>query len=653
MGFLTKYFTLILLLFIAQYDSSNSVTANFVQETDALLALKAIFNDPFLNKNWTGSLHCYADYPSQWYGIQCSHDDRVTGISLQSMGLTGKVSADAFAYFPELTLISLNNNSISGNVVNLSSNRKMKHIDLSGNRLYGQISPSLLSLDLLESLQLQDNSLTGPIPEFNQSSLKVFNVSNNNLKGKIPTTPVLQSFSSASYYNNQGLCGPPAENPCNSSAFSEKYTSNSDNKDSSKRTYKFATVFLIFDVIGLVAVMLLFILYYKRAKKLKKMIKNMQKDLKEAEAEVEVEAEAEVEVEAEAEAEERVVAVEEKREENNNKKKLIFMEGVEAEFELNDLFKAPAEGLGKGIFGNTYKAKLEGYMGIKSVVVKRLRDLKPLSNEEFTKQVNMIHAHHNHPNLLPLLAYYYSKDEKLLVYKYAENGNLFNRIHGEKSSKDRIAFTWSSRLSVARGVARALEYLHINISGMIPHGNLKSTNILLDEHETVVVSDYGLSSLVALPIASQRMVSYKSPEYQSNKRVSRKSDVWSYGCLLLELLTSRVSVHSAPPGINGVDLSTWVHRAVREEWTAEIFDPEISKHRRACHGMLKLLQIALRCCDKSPEKRPEMTEVVRVVENIKVVEESEDEEDLSGDPSLTDDSLSITAPAMVAGDQRL
>ncbi|KAK4845122.1 hypothetical protein QYF36_001155 [Acer negundo] len=652
MGFLTKYFTLITLLFISQYDPSNSISEYLVQERDALLVLKAIFNDPFLKTNWTG-LHCYADYPSQWYGIQCSHDDRVTGISLQSMGLTGKVSANAFAYFPELTLISFNNNSISGNVVNLSSNHKLKHIDLSGNRLYGQISPSLLSLDLLESLQLQDNSLTGPIPEFNQSSLKVFNVSNNNLKGKIPTTPVLQSFSSASYSNNPELCGPPSENPCNSSAFSEKYTSDSDNKDSSKRTYKFATIFLIFDVIGLVAVILLFILYYKRAKKLKKMMKNMQKDLKEDEAEAEAEAE------AGAEAEERVVVVEEKREENK-KKKLIFMGGVEEEFELNDLFKAPAEGLGKGIFGNTYKANLEGYMGIKSVVVKRLRDLKPLSNEEFTKQVNMIYAHQNHPNLLPLLAYYYSKDEKLLVYKYAENGNLFNRIHvhvsksaGEKSSKDRIAFRWSSRLSVARGVARALEYLHINIGGIVPHGNLKSTNILLDEHEKVVVSDYGLSSLVALPIASQRMVSYKSPEYQSNKRVSRKSDVWSYGCLILELLTSRVSVHSAPPGINGVDLSTWVHRAVREEWTAEIFDPEISKQRRACHGMLKLLQIALHCCDKSPEKRPEMTEVVRVIENIKVVDESEDESDLSGDPSYTDDSLTITAPAMVAGNQRL
>ncbi|KAH7575615.1 hypothetical protein JRO89_XS02G0162900 [Xanthoceras sorbifolium] len=577
---------------------------------DALRALKTMFNDPFLNKNWTTGLHC-----SQWYGIQCSDDHRITGVSLVSMGLTGNVSADAFINFPELSLISFKNNSISGNVMNLSSNHKLKHIDLSGNRLYGLISPSLLSLNLLESLQLQDNSLTGPLLEFNQSSLKVFNVSNNNLSGPIPTTTVLQLFTSASYSNNSDICGPPTSNTC---SFSEKYTSNSDNKDSTK-TYKFATMFLIFDVIGLVAVLLLFMLYCKKERKLKKMIKRMQKETKE---------------------EERV----------EDKKKLIFMAGVEARFELNDLLEAPAEGLGKGIFGNSYKAKLEGCNMGGGVVVKRLRDLKPLSNEEFTKQLHII-AHHNHPNLLPLLAYYYSNEEKFLVYKYAENGNLFDRIHGEKSSKkDRIAFKWSSRLSVAIGVARAMEYLHLNTksqSGLVPHGNLKSKNILLDEDETVLVSDYGLSSLVALPIAAQRMVSYKSPEYQSTKRVSRKSDVWSYGCLVLELLTSRVSVHSAPPGVNGVDLSSWVHRAVREEWTAEIFDQEISVQTNAVHGMLKLLQIALHCCDKSPEKRPEMTEVVKEVENIKVVE-SEDEEDLSVDQSLTDESLSITAMPLVA-----
>lgn len=83
------------------------------------------------------------------------------------------------------------------------------------------------------------------------------------------------------------------------------------------------------------------------------------------------------------------------------------------------------------------------------------------------------------------------------------------------------------RLSVARGVARGLEYLHINKKSqrIVPHGNLKSSNVLLDEKEEVIVSDYGFASLVALPIATQRMMSYNSPEYREAKRVSKQSDV--------------------------------------------------------------------------------------------------------------------------------
>lgn len=210
---------------------------------------------------------------------------------------------------------------------------------------------------------------------------------------------------------------------------------------------------------------------------------------------------------------------------------------------------------------------------------------------------------------------------------------------------DRIRFRWSARLSVARSVARALEYLHNNTKSqsIAPHGNLKSTNVLLNSNEMVLVTDYGLTSLIAQPIAAQRLVSSKSTEYQATKRVSKKSDVWSYGLLLLELLTGRVSIHSAPPGTNGVDLYGWVHRAVREEWTAEVFDIEISANRNAGPGMLELLRIAMRCCDKSPDNRPEMTEVVREVENIRVVE-SEDE-----DESISDESRSTTASMSIKG----
>lgn len=205
-------------------------------------------------------------------------------------------------------------------------------------------------------------------------------------------------------------------------------------------------------------------------------------------------------------------------------------------------------------------------------------------------------------------------------------------------------------------MAKAIEYLHLNTKSpqaIIPHGNLKTTNILLDANTTPLVTDFGLTALISHPIAAQRMISYKSPEYQSVKKLTKKSDVWCLGIVLLELLTGRVSIHSASAGMIGVDLCSWVHRAVREEWTAEIFDTEIASQRSAAKGMLSLLKIAMKCCEKSPEKRPEIGEVVRELESLRTatteveVEENEIGDLSSTDRSLTDESYSTTASVSV------
>ncbi|XVE66530.1 hypothetical protein DITRI_Ditri08aG0086600 [Diplodiscus trichospermus] len=616
------------LLVTILFSLCRSCFGQYEEERNALYALKHNFNDPFLNDNWNG-LQCYEN-TSFWYGIQCING-RVTAILLEGMGLSGKAIADAFAVLSELMTLSLKNNSMSGNIMDFSSNKKLKDIDLSKNMFDGPIPWSFISLNFLESLQLQDNHLTGRIPAFNQPSLTVFNVSNNNISGPIPGTRTLRSFGAASYSNN----GP---NMCDAYSGTCYFSENDTAGDSRKKSL--ATILLVFDIIGLVTVILLLILYCKKSRKLKKLIRKYRLEENE-DLELELEG-------ADYYKESKEESILHANEEKGN---IIFMED-EACFDLNDLLRASAEGLGKGLFGSSYKTRREGRP---SVVVKRLRNLKPLSYEEFTKLIKVI-ANQKHPNLLPLLGYYYSQDEKLFIYRYVKNGNLFNRLHRGRGTRDRIPFRWSSRLSVARGVAQALEYLHLNPNSsqfLVPHGNLKLSNILLDDDETVLVSDYSLTSLAAHPIAAQHMVSYKSPEYQNSKRVSRKSDVWSFGCLLLELLTGRLSVHSAPPGINGVDLYSWVHRAVREEyWTAEIFDMELSVQRSAAPGMLNLLQVAIRCCDKTPEKRPEMTEIVREIDSIKAVESDYDYE-LSLDRSLTDESFSAnTSSVIVVGDGR-
>ncbi|OWM87750.1 probable inactive receptor kinase At1g48480 [Punica granatum] len=637
------------------------------QERDALYALKANFNHPFLNKNWTG-LQCYMNEPPYWYGIQCING-RVTGILLENMDLTGTIKFDTFIFLPELVALSFRNNSLTGTLMNFAANQQLTSVDLSGNKFHGPISQSLASLDLLISLQLQGNNLTGQIPEFDQPTLILFNVSNNNLSGLIPSTRTLQSFGPDSFLDNPKLCGPPTLNSCNLSTSKEQQdgsqapeqppgesNTKSNKKNSSLSHY--AVIFLLFDVVGLVAVVILFFLYYKKSKELKKFMKDENKEEEEEEEEdervrVQVQVQGRRLEEANRDQEKPEEAVVEGRRSvfgaEEKEGKLVFMDKSIANFELSDLLKATAEGLGRGIFGNSYKALLEDGQ---AVVVKRLRDLKPMTDEEFTRKLISV-ASLSHLNLLPPLAYYYSKDEKLLVYRFAEKGNLFNRIHGGRGGRDRVPFRWNARLSAARGAALALEHLHRSSrasNGIVPHGNLKSSNVLFDQNGEVLITDYGFASLIAAPIACHSMMAYKSPEYQSSKRISHKSDVWSYGALLLELLSGRISAFSAPPGTSGVNLCTWVHRAVREEWTAEIFDVEISVQRNAAPGMLRLLQLALRCCDNAPERRPEMAEIVRELASMKPVD-SEDESDMSYDRSLTDESASTSASGP-AGDEK-
>ncbi|CAM8937644.1 unnamed protein product [Rhodiola kirilowii] len=594
------------------------------EERDALLALRDSFNDTFLKKNWNG-LMCYMNNPPKWYGIQCTNG-RVTGILLEEMGLNGSIRVDAFVNLTQLSILSFKNNLISGPLMDFSSNPKLSFIDLSFNRFDGHVHQSLTGLPNLGSLQLNENHITGHLPAFSQSSLRYFNVSYNDLTGPVPDTSVLQSFGSSSYFGNPELCGPPTQTPC-SSKFGEPspepLRSSTDDQGKPKKL-NFTTIFIIVDTALLILVLLIVFFFCKKRSRNKKQNQASIKQDTSTEP----------------------IQTPDKRQEPQIKGKLAFIDD-EIRFELGDLLKASAEGLGTGNFGNTYKALLEDGPAF---VVKRLRDLKPLSVQEFEKQVRLI-ADLQHPNLLPLIAFYTSRDEKLMIYTHIQSGNLFNRIQGRRS-KNRIPFRWSSRLTVARGVAKAVEYLHFNTKSaqaVVPHGNLKTTNILLGADDTPLVTDYGLTALISIPIAAQRMVSYKSPEYQTARKLTKKSDVWCLGIVLMELLTGRVSVHSATAGMSGVDLCSWVHRAVREEWTAEIFDTEIAVQRSAAQGMLRVLKLAMRCCDKSPDKRPEIGEVVRELESLKTPsaeEEGEDDvsDDVSGtDRSLTDESYCTTA----------
>lgn len=414
-----------------------------MKERVALNSLKANLDNPFLNKVWNGA-HCYTN-ASLWFGVRCNSNGLVIEIALENMGLKGDLRSNAFISFTELSVLSIKNNSLSGNlVIDFSFNRKLTRVDLSGNLFSGQVPISLAGIPVLKALFLQGNSLTGSIPAFNQPSLEDFNVSDNNLGGPIPKTRALQSFGHDSYDGNPGLCGPPTSMACNSNGNdTAEHGDETDHKSflgSLKHIVK-GYLFVI-EFVFLIVIILLFVLYYKKSRKLKKMM-NEYKERGEIKHE---KSEDDRLVIAEVEGDQRSRPIGNNNLNtrpigNNNylntsgqeRRKLVFVadnygQGSNSTFEMSDLLKASAEELGQGTFGNCYKAMMEGKP---PVVVKRLRNLKPMTDEEFTKRLLQI-ANQKHPNLLPILAYHNNKqNERLLLYKYVEKGNLFDRLHGE------------------------------------------------------------------------------------------------------------------------------------------------------------------------------------------------------------------------------
>ncbi|KAK8514378.1 hypothetical protein V6N12_009084 [Hibiscus sabdariffa] len=199
------------------------------------------------------------------------------------------------------------------------------------------------------------------------------------------------------------------------------------------------------------------------------------------------------------------------------KNKLFFFEGCSYNFDLEDLWKASTEILGKGSYGTTYKAALEEGT---QVVVKRLKEVA-VGKREFEQQMEVMEmVGRQHPNVLLIRGYYYSKNEKLIVYNYMPAGSLFSLLHviGNRTSAGRIPTDWDSRMKIALGTARGIEHIHAEGSGKCIHGNIKSSNILLKPIEAL--------------------------------EVTQKSDVYSFGVLLLEMLTAKSPLQ--PSGCDGV-----------------------------------------------------------------------------------------------------
>ncbi|XP_062204777.1 leucine-rich repeat receptor-like protein kinase PXC1 [Phragmites australis] len=333
-----------------------------------------------------------------------------------------------------------------------------------------------------------------------------------------------------------------------------------------------------------------------------------------------------------------------------------LQQGRRSRFKLEELLRASAEMVGRGSLGTVYRAALgDGRL----IAVKRLRDANPCAREEFHRYMDLI-GRLRHPNLVPFRAFYYAKQEKLLIYDYLPNGNLHDRLHGHRMSGE-SPLDWTTRVRLLLGAARGLAYIHREYRmSSIPHGNIKSSNVLLDKDGGARVADFGLALLLSPAHAIARLGGYMAPEQSDNKRLSQEADVYSFGVLVLEALTGKVPAqHLQPsPGADvhrrdkksatAVSLPEWVRSVVREEWTAEVFDVELLRYRNIEEEMVAMLHVALACVAQQPEQRPSMADVVRMIESVPVDQSPLPDEDR--DVSVTSPSIGITTDD---GDDRL
>ncbi|XP_020099071.1 probable inactive receptor kinase At1g48480 [Ananas comosus] len=561
-----------------------------------------------------------------WQGVGCDAAGRVVSLRLPGVGLIGEVPAGTLGNLTALRTLSLRFNALSGALpgdlaalselrnLYLQRNRlsgeipaaifalpKLVRLNLAGNNFSGEISPAFNNLTRLGTLYLEENQLSGEIPDLNLPSLVQFNVSFNNLSGSIPSR--LRKMPASSFLST-GLCGgplglcpgeiapSPAEGPGGGGGAGGGGESNKTKKKKKLSGGAIAGI-AVGCAIGALLLLALLVLLCKRRGAGRSKTRS-----------------------ADAAAVERKLpesAAAEGRE--NGHSAGGGAASASAAATAAAASKGDSGGAGAGakklvFFGGPASAVLESGT---TVAVKRLKEVS-LPEREFREKVEAVGSL-RHENLVPLMAYYYSKDEKLLVYDYMPMGSLSALLHGNRGS-GRTPLNWETRLNIALSAARGVAYIHsAGPPSANSHGNIKSSNVLLSKSYAARVSDHGLAPLVGPLSSPSRVAGYRAPEVTDPHKVSQKADIYSFGVLLLELLTGKAPTQ-ALLNEEGVDLPRWVQSVVREEWTQEVFDLELLRYQNVEEEMVQLLQLAIDCAVQYPDNRPPMSEVVSRIEEI-------------------------------------
>ncbi|KAH9620044.1 hypothetical protein KSS87_001400 [Heliosperma pusillum] len=267
--------------------------------------------------------------------------------------------------------------------------------------------------------------------------------------------------------------------------------------------------------------------------------------------------------------------------------------------------------LGQGGFGYVHKGVLPNG---KEIAVKQLKTGSVQGEREFHAEVDTIsRVHHRH--LVSLVGYCTSGDERLLVYEFISNKTLEYHLHGE----GRPPMTWATRLRIALGAAKGLTYLHEDCQPKIIHRDIKAANILIDDEFEAKVADFGLAkfSFDTDTHVSTRVMGtfgYLAPEYASSGKLTEKSDVFSFGVVLLELITGRRPVDKARPFMDD-SMVEWARPLLMQALEGgsfnDLVDPRLDYDSSE---MAQMVACAAVCVRSSARRRPQLSQVVRALE---------------------------------------
>nr|XP_018675681.1 PREDICTED: serine/threonine-protein kinase PBS1-like [Musa acuminata subsp. malaccensis] len=272
--------------------------------------------------------------------------------------------------------------------------------------------------------------------------------------------------------------------------------------------------------------------------------------------------------------------------------------------------------LGEGGFGRVYKGHLEDTN--QDIAVKQLQRNGLQGNREFLVEVLMLSLLH-HPNLVNLIGYCADGDQRILVYECMHLGSLEDHLLDLSSNKKPL--DWSTRMKIAEGAARGLEYLHDIANPPVIYRDFKASNILLDEEYNPKLSDFGLAKVG--PVGDKSHVStrvmgtygYCAPEYALTGQLTKMSDVYSYGVVFLEIITGRRAIDTSRPS-NEQNLVHWAEPLFKDKKRfVEMADP-LLEGNYPLKGLYQALAVAAMCLQEEAGNRPLISDVVTALEYL-------------------------------------